>query len=172
MSHKILVVVLVAIAAYLVLPTNISSQPYTYGGVKSCACHNPEAKGKVIDFWKGTKHAHAYKALQSDKAKEISKGKAATDNDSCLKCHVGDKALVGSAFKEDGVQCETCHGAGSGYKALTAMKNHDEAVKKGLVVHTDIEKFCKTCHNQEGHPKPEFKFAEMWKSIKHGPKKS
>ena len=54
------------LTAYLVLSTSASqAQPFTYVGTKSCKmCHNTEAKGKVYDFWNGTKHAMAFKALQ------------------------------------------------------------------------------------------------------------
>ena len=171
MFNKIIAVLLFVTASCLVFSNKISAQTYTYVGVKNCACHNPQIKGKITDFWKSTKHSQSYKSLLSDKAKEISKDKAAVENEKCLKCHVGNKALAESNFKEDGVQCETCHGPGSGYKALSVMKSHEESVKKGLAVHENLEKYCITCHNQEGHPQPEFKFEEMWKSIKHGPQK-
>ena len=45
-----------------------------------------------------------------------------------------DKALLGEKFKiEDGVQCETCHGAGSNYKSLKVMKNEKDAIANGLI---------------------------------------
>jgi hypothetical protein len=76
--------------------------------------------------------------------------------------------LIGEKFKvEDGVQCETCHGAGSNYKSLKVMKNRQDAIANGLMVHESNEKYCKSCHNSESPTFKEFKFAEMWDKIKH-----
>ena len=73
---------------------------------------------------------------------------------------------------EDGVQCETCHGAGADYKSLKVMKDEKLAMENGLKFYkTDEERvaLCKTCHNSES---PTFDaktadFAEMWNKIKH-----
>ena len=68
---------------------------------------------------------------------------------------------------EDGVQCETCHGAGSDYKSLKVMKDKQLAMKNGLEMHDNIEEFCKSCHNPESPTFVEFKFEESWNKIKH-----
>ena len=86
---------------------------------------------------------------------------------------MADKSLVGAKFKvEDGVQCETCHGAGSLYKSMAVMKVKAEAYKKGLAEHKDVAKFCKTCHNEKSPTYKEFKFDEMWAKVKHSIPKS
>ncbi|MCL4550050.1 MAG: cytochrome C554 [Bacteroidetes bacterium] len=177
MLHRKALLVLVAVAAYFVLPANSNAQgKNSYEGVQVCGmCHKTEKSGNQLKIWQDSKHSQAYKTLLTAKADEISKkksGKKAVENPECLKCHATgynvDKALVGAKFKvEDGVQCETCHGAGSGYKSMSVMKNKAEAEKKGLVMHSDIEKFCKTCHNPESPSYKEFKFQEMWKKIEH-----
>ncbi|OGV15438.1 MAG: cytochrome C554 [Ignavibacteria bacterium RIFOXYA2_FULL_37_17] len=177
MSHKKAVLFFFILAAYLVLPTSSSqAQPYGYEGAQVCGmCHKTEKQGQQLKIWSGSKHAQAYKVLQSDKANEIAMkkfNKKAVDAPECLKCHASgynvDKALVGTKFKvEDGVQCETCHGPGSGYKAMAVMKNKEESKKKGLMVHDDVAKFCKTCHNSESPTFKDFKYDEMWKKIAH-----
>lgn len=169
MNYKTALLVLIIIAAYFVSPSFVNAQA-KYVGSKTCGmCHKTEKQGQQLKIWSDSKHSQAYKTLLTPKADEIAKakgGKKAIETPACLKCHVGDNALVESAFKADGVQCETCHGAGSEYKAMAVMKNKEEAKKKGLIV-PDGEKFCVTCHNAEVHPKPEFKYSEMWKKIAH-----
>ena len=177
MLHKKAVLFFFVLAAYLVLPTSTSqAQPYGYEGAQVCGmCHKTEKQGQQLKIWSGSKHAQAYKALQSDKANEIAMkkfNKKAVDAPECLKCHVSgynvDKALVGAKFKmEDGVQCETCHGPGSAYKSMAVMKNKAESIKKGLVEHKDVAKFCVTCHNSESPTFKGFKYDEMWKKIAH-----
>lgn len=161
----------------LVIPTNLLAQPYGYEGTQVCGmCHKTEKAGQQLKIWQESKHAQAYKTLLTPEADKIAAEKGfktkAAETKECLKCHASgydvDKSLIGAKFKvEDGVQCETCHGAGSGYKAMAVMKNKDEAIKKGLVIHEDKEKFCKTCHNPESPTFKEFKFDEMWKKIEH-----
>jgi len=169
MMKKTMIISLIAFAVYFVIPTNISAQA-KYVGSKVCGmCHKSEKQGQQLKIWTDSKHAQAYKTLLTPKADELAKkgGKKASETPECLKCHVGEKTLVESAFKEDGVQCETCHGAGSDYKAMAVMKNKEEAVKKGLNVPKDVEKFCKTCHNPESPSYKDFKFNDMWKKIVH-----
>ena len=50
--------------------------------------------------------------------------------------------MLGKNFKiNEGVQCETCHGAGSGYKTNSTMKDQAKAIAKGLIIPN--EKLCK-----------------------------
>ncbi len=170
MKFRTSVLALFLVAAYLILPANLNAQA-KYVGTKTCGmCHKSEKQGQQLKIWSESKHAQAYKALLTPEADAISMkkgGKKAAENPECLKCHVGEKALVESAFKEDGVQCETCHGAGSEYKAMAVMKNKAESIKKGLIEHKDVAKFCVTCHNSESPTFKGFKFEEMVKKIAH-----
>ena len=175
MFKRILVNSIIILTAYLVLPSQIFSQPYSYEGTQVCGmCHHTEKSGNQLKVWQDSKHAQAFKALQTAEADKVAAAKGfktkAAETKECLKCHVSgygiDKALVGAKFKmEDGVQCETCHGAGSGYKMI--MKNKDESIKKGLMVHADPAKFCTTCHNSDSPFFKGFKYDEMWKKIAH-----
>ncbi|MFA7227598.1 MAG: multiheme c-type cytochrome [Melioribacteraceae bacterium] len=170
MKFKISILALVIITAYFAMPTIVTAQA-KYVGTKVCGmCHKTEKQGQQLKIWTDSKHAQAYKALLTPEADAIAMkkgGKKAAETPECLKCHVGDNALVESAFKTDGVQCETCHGAGSEYKAMSVMKNKEEAQKKGMLVHADAAKFCATCHNSASPTFKGFKYEEMWKKIAH-----
>lgn len=162
---------------YITKSNAADDKKYGYVGAEKCGmCHKSDKQGKQFTIWQGSMHSQAYKTLQSPKADEIAKSKGiktkAVESQACLKCHAPgynvEAALKGPKYKvEDGVQCETCHGPGSDYQQFSIMKNHDQAVAKGLIEHKDGEKFCKTCHNSESPTFKSFKFAEMWGKIKH-----
>lgn len=148
-----------------------------YVGVKTCGmCHKKESVGQQLKIWQESKHAQAYKTLQTEEADKIAKDKGfktkAADTPECLKCHVSgydvDPSLLGNKFKiEDGVQCETCHGPGSEYKSKKVMKDKKLAVEKGLMLYDNIEKLCVKCHNEESPVYKGFNFEERWAKIKH-----
>jgi hypothetical protein len=142
-------------------------------GVNTCACHNLPKQGKQVDVWKKSKHAEAFTTLSSDKAKEFAKAKsiagAPNEAKECLQCHTtgfGDAA--DKSFKaEMGVQCEACHGAASGYKAIhNKPENKEKAIAAGLVVNGG-EKMCVTCHTPKMHPMKDFNFKKMMEEIAH-----
>lgn len=165
----------------------LAMNSYTYAqdankfvGVKSCVmCHKTEKQGEQQKIWEASKHANAYKTLQTAKADEIAKtaglSKKAAESEECLVCHATgynvDAKLLDKKFNvEDGVQCETCHGAGSEYKSMKTMKDHAAAVAAGLKdfkSEDDIKAFCVTCHNEKSPTYKGFDFAEKWAKIKH-----
>lgn len=149
-------------------------------GVKNCTmCHKTDKQGKQLDIWKNSGHSKAYNTLTTKKADEIAKTKGlkkpAAESPECLECHVSgydiDAKLLDKGFDyKDGVQCETCHGAGSEYKNLQTMKDRKKAIGLGMREFKDtaaIEKFCKTCHNEKSPVYTGFKFNEKWEKIKH-----
>ena len=148
-----------------------------YVGVKTCGmCHKKEDVGQQLIIWQNSKHAQAYKTLQTEEADKIAKDKGfktkAADTPECLKCHVSgydvDPSLLGSKFKiEDGVQCETCHGPGSEYKSKKVMQDRTLSIEKGLILYDNPEELCVKCHNEESPVFKGFNFEERWAKIKH-----
>lgn len=174
------VFVLVTVFSFLLvnpLGANELKGDNKYVGVKICGtCHRTEKQGKQFDIWQKSKHASAYKTLLTDKANEIAKSKGlakpAAESPECLQCHaITETKLVDKTFDmKDGVQCEVCHGAGSAYKTITIMKDKAKAIAAGMTEYKndeDIEKMCKTCHNDKSPTYTEFKFNEKWEKIKH-----
>ena len=153
-----------------------------YVGSKLCGmCHKTEAAGKQFVIWENSKHAQAYNTLSTPEADKIAKEKCfttkAVETEACLKCHAtgynAEASLLTDKFKiSDGVQCETCHGAGSEYKTKKIMEDKKLAVEKGLKLYDNIEALCVTCHNEESPSFKGFNFEEMWAKIEHSvPKK-
>lgn len=108
----------------------------TYVGSETCDdCHSDE-----VAFWKGTKHAHAWKTLV-DRGQQF-------DLD-CIGCHVtgyekpGGSNLANNDKLRD-VQCETCHGPAS----IHVAKGGEE--RPFAVVRAPAENLCATqCHTKE-----------------------
>lgn len=172
---RILASLVVAVCvAGLVAP--VAAQ-HKYVGITQCKpCHNSEKQGKQFDIWKGSKHAEAFKTLESPQAAEIAKkkglAKPASESPECLKCHVAgvgaDAALFAKSFNvKDGVQCEACHGPGSDYKAMNIMKDREKAVAAGMILGKDDPKLCTKCHNPDSPTYKEFAYQAFWTKIKH-----
>lgn len=171
---RVLILVLICVAVFGL----IAQAQNKYVGVKMCSmCHKTDKQGKQYDIWLKSKHAEAYKTLTTAKANEITKSKGiakpAAEATECLECHAKsyDAKLVEKSYVvKDGVQCETCHGAGSAFKTMNVMKDKAKAITAGLREFKDnaaIEAFCKTCHNDKSPTFKGFKFDEMWGKIKH-----
>jgi excinuclease UvrABC ATPase subunit len=148
-------------------------------GVKGCApCHRTEKQGKQVPIWQETKHAKAFQTLKTAEAAQVAakvgvKGPA-HEAQECLGCHVMEahKTTAKAAFsKEEGVQCESCHGAGSSYKTMAIMKDRAKAVAAGmipvLVSDGSAEKQCKSCHNPKSPTFKGFDFKTEWPKIAH-----
>ena len=110
---------------------------YEYIGAKKCSmCHK---KDGIKESWMATKHATAWDDLTPEQQK-----------DEALKPFY----TTGTTAKGDlltGVQCEACHGPGSGYKKKSIMQDHEKAVANGLMI--PDEKTCLKCHNEKAPTK-------------------
>lgn len=182
MSTKFVLFMLFLVAPMILAATDTTQTAtmpkHGFVGVQVCKmCHHTDKQGKQFDIWQSSKHAQAYKTLETDEANKIAKEKGfstpAAKTPECLKCHVSgygvEASLIGPRFQmEDGVQCETCHGPGADYKTLKIMKDKKLAIENGLQMHDNLDTFCATCHNSES---PTFKkgadFKKMWDQIKH-----
>jgi hypothetical protein len=160
------------------LVTSIVLGEGKYNGVKFCgSCHKQAKYGSVYQVWEKSAHAKAFATLKTKEADEIAKkkglSKPAAESPECLKCHVtggGVATNVEPSFsKEEGVTCEACHGAASGWKMLhTKKENHDKAVAAGQIVNSKTDaKPCEKCHNSESPSFKGFKLAEYWAKIAH-----
>jgi hypothetical protein len=47
------------------------------------------------------------------------------------------------------------------------MKDKQKAIDNGLIIHTEKEAFCTTCHNSESPTFKSFNYDEMWAKIQH-----
>jgi hypothetical protein len=180
MRYSRLLIGLLATMVLLAL-TGLAQNKYT--GVKMCgACHKADKTGAAYVVWEKSAHAKAFETLKSKEADEIAKkkglSKPAAESPECLKCHVtggGAAANVEAGFKkEEGVTCEGCHGAASGYKMIhNKPENKEKAKAAGLVMGSKTDaKPCEKCHNAESPTSKGFKMDEMWAKIAHAlPKK-
>jgi hypothetical protein len=147
---------------------------FTYIGVTACAkCHRTEKSGNQFAVWEQTRHAKAYETLTTAAADSIAVARGlstkAAESETCLACHTTGGPSSGVA-RSEGVSCEACHNAGSGFKVLSVMKDKAKAVELGLRTFADpaaIEAFCRTCHNEKSPTVKEFNFEERWAKIKH-----
>ncbi len=133
---------------------------HQYVGVKKCKmCHSSEKGGAQYAKWLASKHAKAYEALAGDLAKGVAKKKGIADpqkSAECLQCHTtgyGEPAgrFAAGFVATDGVQCESCHGAGKDYVARKTMQGITDGTLKGadygLVLPTKDR--CVQCHNEK-----------------------
>ncbi|MBI1798611.1 MAG: hypothetical protein HYR73_02870 [Candidatus Eisenbacteria bacterium] len=122
------------------------NEPDHYVGDEVCArCHQAES-----DQWKTTAHARAWQTL-------VDKKKDATPD--CVPCHVlgydkaGGFANASATPKLVNVQCENCHGMGTGHQAFPAR-----SAKL-------TEQVCITCHTS--NTSPTFNFSTYEPHILH-----
>jgi len=147
--------ILLALACLLVVPGAAVAAGHEYVGVEKCgSCHKKELYGDQVAKWRDGPHAKAWRSLTSDKAREYAKAKGIKGSPQqapeCLECHVTahdvDPALLKYDLEaSDGVQCESCHGAGADYRKREIMSDREQAKAHGLVLPDAA--VCTGCHN-------------------------
>ncbi|MBI3447918.1 MAG: hypothetical protein HY049_03225 [Acidobacteria bacterium] len=152
---------IVAVILAAALASALAADAQAVGVARCKACHMAEFKA-----WAESPHA---KALEALKPEERTKPE-------CVGCHTtaaGKPAAAGADLA--GVQCESCHGAGSLYKAADVMSKQkytaDHAAAQAKSVSLGLvdpdEKTCVTCHNSKSTHFKGFDFAAARAKIKH-----
>lgn len=162
-----------------------------YVGTKQCKfCHNKASEGSPYGTWKAANHSRAFSTLLGERAKEVAKevGLETPPHESadCLRCHVTAYDAKTHQFpkaitKEEGVQCESCHGPASHHLAAGQVlrANKGNPAHRFKTVLKPDEKTCVQCHNTESPTwKPEkyttsngekvgFDFSQALKRVLH-----
>lgn len=149
------------LAAAVLQAPSAAAEEADYVGHKKCKmCHSKKSQGEQWKIWTQMNHAKAFETLSTDQAKIYGEEAGLTappqESAECLRCHVTAynveaKAPHKAIAKEDGVQCESCHGPGSehlvfGKKNMTA-KDIPADVPRHMV-RPDVTA-CTECHNEE-----------------------
>jgi hypothetical protein len=153
-----------------------------YLGMQKCSmCHGPAKK-----VWVSSPHAKAFEILGTDEAKAVAKKLGIDDpqkSGKCLKCHstaynFTEMVANNTLDVKEGVSCESCHGPGAKYKAMSVMKDKTKAIEAGLV--SPPSQSCALCHNDQSPTwkadrfttkdgkKVGFDFDQAFEKIKHG----
>jgi nitrate/TMAO reductase-like tetraheme cytochrome c subunit len=130
-----LMIMLVGICL-VVITTPAAAEAEYISAAKCKMCHKV-----AYQSWEGLAHAKAFDRLKPEEQ----------SNPECLSCHA-----TGGSADLPGVQCESCHGAGSEYKSIKVMKDREASVAAGLLLPDAAT--CKKCHEGAPHEVPAFDF--------------
>jgi hypothetical protein len=152
---------------------------FTYVGATKCkTCHKKPEAGEQYRIWSESGHAKAFEVLASEAALAEAKKRGIADPQKapeCLQCHATAFAVMDDLANqkikiEEGVSCEGCHGAGSGYSKKSVKKKIAAGEIEGASVGLwDVtEETCTKCHTPEGNAFfKEFVYEERLKKIAH-----
>ena len=113
-----------------------------YVGDETCeVCHSSASIGKQFQIWQRSSHAWAYKDLGSPESMAIAR-KMKSDSQKNLRffaCHTTAPGahlpeMISTFRKEDGVQCESCHGPGEDYSHFSTMIDPIRSKKADLSI--------------------------------------
>jgi len=132
-------------------------EPIVITGSDKCGeCHSLQNMGEQFSVWKNSKHSGAYTILFSTKARDYASKnglQSPEKEEKCLKCHTTEFRLSGvekgkSYNITEGVGCEACHGAGSGYSPAEVMRDEALFTRNGGI--KGDASTCAPCHNTKG----------------------
>ena len=159
--HGTVLLTVVALAVLIWSATGASEgmgKHPVYVGAQTCGhCHQGRAQGNQHSLWRSTKHALAYATLAKPEAKKIAElsGIPQEPHDSpiCLNCHAAaadteDWEKEDTFRLADGVQCESCHGAGSEHVAERMMPNPPTGGP--MPMKAPGPELCMMCHLEKG----------------------
>jgi len=164
----------VVIALFALTIVWADSGGHQYVGVSKCkTCHKIKKYGDQFGKWEQGPHAKAFQVLASEQSLKIAKEMGIDDpqkSEKCLTCHVtafnvADSMKADTYTMEEGVGCESCHGAGADYLKMSVMKDVEQAIANGLMIPT--KETCLTCHNDKSPTFKEFDFEARKKEIAH-----
>ncbi|MCP4751920.1 MAG: hypothetical protein GY866_13580 [Proteobacteria bacterium] len=159
------VVLLATLSLLFALPAVAGTGKFV--GVGKCKiCHRKDKNGNAYKIWKKTRHAKAFETLGTAKAKKEAEKegiKASPQKaEACLICHETGAGFPESSFArsfrpENGIQCESCHGAGSDYRKKRTMKalhkqylqGRTKLAEKYGFSHGDEKTCTERCHRPE-----------------------
>jgi YVTN family beta-propeller protein len=152
----------------------VSSDGAAYAGVIACAeCHGESSKTRAFGKWRYSRHAQAYAILDGKRAAEVAAEMGVSGNPQlsgdCLKCHTtawdaGSASLTAGTDIADGVQCESCHGAGMEHIVRFADYGKKDSVALAMMQVT--RKTCEKCHVDGIHGNT-FAYEAYWPKIDH-----
>ena len=166
--------VLFGVIAFFVPSVHAEDAQHEFVGVQKCAlCHKKPEQGEQFKIWSESKHAKAFETLGTQAAKDIGKKMGIDDpqkSGKCLKCHSTaygntENKVTEAVPVEEGISCESCHGAGKDFMKKSVMEDKDAAKEAGLVIPNETT--CKKCHNEESPNFKPFNFKESYEKIKH-----
>ena len=130
-----------------------SEESHFLGAAACGSCHRGPEMGYQFSRWRYGVHSHAYATLATERGYEIAEEMGVIGDpqasDACLECHTTGAELADGHFapgfdRSDGVQCESCHGAGSAYASSEVMMSSGGQHGPGL---SNIgEESCLKCH--------------------------
>jgi len=139
-------------------PNPVAAERNFVGAEKCKVCHGKELMGDQHSAWRVGPHGLAFKSLSSVRASEIAQrmglSTPASASPECLRCHstadrIDQARAVYEVKREDGVQCESCHGPGHEYRKKNIMSDRKESAAAGLWRADRDASICASCHNAE-----------------------
>ena len=140
-------------------------------------CHSKEASGDQFAKWQAGPHSKAFATLATEESKKVAAEAGVEGNPQeapeCLSCHVtgaGEPAeLTEKLLPENGVSCESCHGAGADYHTMKVMKSifAGETTFESVGLLEVTEEVCVTCHNENSPTYKPFDFEKKSAAIAH-----
>jgi Cytochrome c554 and c-prime len=170
--RKLILFVMLVMFAFAV--GAIADNGHDFVGLKKCKmCHKGEKNGFIYEDWLKTQHAQAYNTLGTPESHTVYADLGHSGNPqedpNCLKCHVTgyglDTLRTAKVVKEDGITCESCHGAGGKYWKKKVMADRDSSIVYGLIA--EPVNACSNCHNDNSPTFKSFNFDERYKEIEH-----